>query len=136
MAILIVDDSEDICLLLKSMLEAAGHSDLIRAGSAAEALSILGVGTDPSSQKVDLILMDVDMPEMDGVEACRRIKEVASGHRVRDGGSCGGRWVVRSNNANEGRHAAVHTIRSDYRQTIFTLAGGAQSRVSHVRIFE
>ena len=79
MSILIVDDSEDIRLLLKSILNPAGYDDLLFAESAKAAYEALGVGKDAQpgdeTRDVDLILMDVAMPGIDGIEACGLIKE-------------------------------------------------------------
>jgi CheY-like chemotaxis protein len=74
MAILVVDDSPDQHLLLRSILTKAGHANLMAVESAHAAFTALGLdGTVPAEQ-IDLILMDVLMPELDGVSACRRIK--------------------------------------------------------------
>ncbi|MBI4401756.1 MAG: response regulator [Nitrospirae bacterium] len=75
MSILIVDDSLDDRLLLQSILGVTGYSDFLTAGSAREAFQHLGMD-DPAGRKVDveLILLDILMPDMDGVEACRQIK--------------------------------------------------------------
>lgn len=79
MAILIVDDSADDRLLLKSILTSAGYTDLILADSAASAFHHLGLdGHPPASPHIDLILMDIVMPDMNGIEACRQIKAVDS----------------------------------------------------------
>ena len=78
MSILIVDDSIDSQLLLKSILKASGFSDLLIAGSSVEAFRLLGM--EKSGREftgtVDLILMDLLMPGLDGIEACRLIKTV------------------------------------------------------------
>lgn len=75
MAILIVDDSPDHYALLRSILTKAGHNQILGAESAQAAFSMLNVDGIQSATDVDLILMDVLMPEIDGVQACRRIKQ-------------------------------------------------------------
>lgn len=68
--VLAVDDAAETLSLLTDILEGAGMTALIsRSGSAA--LSLI--------QRVtpDLILMDASMPQMDGFETCRRIKNEA-----------------------------------------------------------
>jgi PAS domain S-box-containing protein len=65
--ILIVDDSESSRLLLMGILSAEGY-DVRPADSGALALS--AVKADPP----ELILLDMRMPGMNGVEVCRRLK--------------------------------------------------------------
>lgn len=75
MSILIVDDSQDELLLLERILNNGGYKEIIIAMSAGEAFDILKLGDSSSADaSVDLILMDVLMPEIDGIEACSRIK--------------------------------------------------------------
>ncbi|MCH7712263.1 MAG: hybrid sensor histidine kinase/response regulator [Chloroflexi bacterium] len=75
MSILIVDDQDTVRDVLKTVLGGGGYTDIVTAESADEAFALLGLD-DPSAavSPVDLILMDVNMPEMDGVTACARLK--------------------------------------------------------------
>ncbi|MDF1615194.1 response regulator [Desulfurivibrio dismutans] len=69
--ILLVDDEESIHLLYREELEEEGfevHSAL----TGEEALERLGI------VKPDLIILDINMPGMNGIEALRRIKEINS----------------------------------------------------------
>lgn len=77
MTILIVDDSPDQQTLLRSILGKAGHTDILSADSAKAASSFLNLAGGKLTQPIDLILMDVLMPEQDGVETCRQIKNCA-----------------------------------------------------------
>lgn len=77
MSILIVDDSPDQQALLRSILGKAGYNDVLSADSARSASALLHLDGETPSQRIDLILMDVLMPEQDGVETCRQIKRSA-----------------------------------------------------------
>ncbi len=70
MNVLVVDDSAAQRRALSAMLTVAGYA-VERVGSAAEAFQALDA-SDPRS--IDLILMDLNMPEVSGIEACRRIR--------------------------------------------------------------
>ena len=66
-SILIVDDDEDIRELLKYNLERDNHT--VRAVE--NGLKCLDA---VASEKPDIILLDVMMPEMDGIEVCEQLK--------------------------------------------------------------
>ena len=70
MSILIVDDTPVNLVLLEDILKQEGYNDIHCVTSAAEAFTLLA----QSGAGVDLILMDLVMPGMDGIEACRQIK--------------------------------------------------------------
>ncbi len=65
--ILVVDDEDGVRLVARTILERAGH-DVIEASSGSEGLKVL------EKYKLDLIILDVMMPDMDGWEVCEKIK--------------------------------------------------------------
>jgi sigma-B regulation protein RsbU (phosphoserine phosphatase) len=76
MKIFVVDDNEDSRDLTEAVLMSAGYDDIAMASSAWEALKVLDVGrTTDEPPAVDLVLLDIIMPEMDGIEACARIRK-------------------------------------------------------------
>ncbi|VAV84497.1 hypothetical protein MNBD_DELTA01-1125 [hydrothermal vent metagenome] len=66
--VLIVDDEEGIRLLYKEELEEEGY-EVELASSGEEALKKL------DSSHLDMVLLDIKMPGMDGVEVLRKLKE-------------------------------------------------------------
>ena len=70
--ILTVDDSPSIRQMVRFTLSDAGYA-VIEAGNGQEAL-------DQLDKPVSLILTDLNMPVMDGIELTRRVREL-SGHR-------------------------------------------------------
>lgn len=66
-SILVVDD--DSMNLARTRIILSEKYDVILAESGAEALKLLGI------QEVDLVLLDIDMPEMNGMETFRNMKK-------------------------------------------------------------
>jgi len=74
--ILVVDDSEDNRLLLQTILSKVGYSVYL-AESAQDAYAFMGL-EGSVGPAVDLILLDIIMPDIDGIAACHRFKEHAA----------------------------------------------------------
>ncbi len=70
MKILVVDDEKNILKLYKAELEDEGYT-VVTANSGREALEIY------EQEKPDLITLDIMMPEMDGIQVLRQIKQKA-----------------------------------------------------------
>ncbi len=69
MRILVVEDDEAVAAALRDMLVARSYG-VDRAGTAAEALAALARATP------DLVLLDMGLPDLDGLQLCRRIRAV------------------------------------------------------------
>jgi two-component system, cell cycle response regulator DivK len=66
--IMVVEDYDDTRLLLKKGLEGLGYS-VLEASNGQEAVDIAG------REHPDLILMDLDLPILDGIAATQRIRQ-------------------------------------------------------------
>ena len=67
MRVLIVDDESLIRMDLRDIIESCGHEVVAEGTNGVEALALC------KKHKPDIILMDVKMPELDGIEAARPI---------------------------------------------------------------
>jgi len=67
--ILIIDDEKDFCYFIKANLELFPGYEVIIATSGEKGLRI------SSKEKPDLILLDVMMPKMDGLEVLGKLKQ-------------------------------------------------------------
>ncbi len=68
--IMVVDDNPDIITIVRTILEGKGFN-VLSATSGAECLEAL------KSQRPDLIVLDIMMPEMDGLEVLTRLKAMS-----------------------------------------------------------
>ena len=66
--VLIIDDEEIVCVSCRRILAPEGY-EVKSTRSAAEGLSIL------ANEPVDVVLTDLKMPDIDGIEVLRKIKE-------------------------------------------------------------
>ncbi|HOA71891.1 MAG TPA: response regulator [Phycisphaerae bacterium] len=69
MKILLVDDSRTIRNIQKNVLAQIGHTDILEAADGLEALNQI------AEHKPDLVLVDWNMPNMDGITLVRKIRE-------------------------------------------------------------
>lgn len=68
--ILVIDDEKDVVSLLKDFFEIQGYT-VYTAFDGMEALQKVEVNP-------DIILLDINMPQMDGIEVCKRIRDYVS----------------------------------------------------------
>lgn len=66
--ILLVEDDENITIMVSAMLESAGYQ-VIEAGTCSSAMILA------SSHKPDLIVLDLGLPDMDGSELLKKLRE-------------------------------------------------------------
>ena len=67
--ILIIDDNSDDLVIIERCLKEAGYTDIITAGDANGGIQ------KAKEEKPDLIITDTILPEMDGFEVCRNVRE-------------------------------------------------------------
>ncbi|MGN7401819.1 SpoIIE family protein phosphatase [Cytobacillus praedii] len=75
MGILIVDDNQSNLFVIENILKRAGYDNYLSLTSAKEMFAYFQQKS-PSPMKTDIILMDIMMPEMDGIEACKRLQQM------------------------------------------------------------
>jgi len=91
LSILVAEDNEINALLMRSLLARLGHQAVVTTDGNAAVESWLAA--DSAETPYDLILMDIQMPELNGIEATRRI-------RMREAGQSGRRTPIIALTAN------------------------------------
>ena len=75
-SVLVVDDAAFMRLTIRQMLEAHGHSVAAEAANGVEAVRKY------KEAKPDVVLLDITMPEMDGLAKLKYLKELDSNARI------------------------------------------------------
>jgi len=74
--IMLVDDAAFMRMMIKNALMQNGYSDFVEAQDGAEAVKKY------EEEKPDMVVMDITMPNMDGLQALKKIKESDASARV------------------------------------------------------
>ncbi len=75
--VIIADDAQFMRVMLKDILEDLGYDVVAEAADGRQAVQLC------QEHRPDLVMLDITMPELDGVAACRQIlAEVPSAHVV------------------------------------------------------
>lgn len=74
--ILLVDDAAFMRMMLKDILTKAGYDPIVEAENGLVAIEKF------KEESPDLIIMDITMPEMDGIEAVKQIRGLNSGANI------------------------------------------------------
>jgi CheY-like chemotaxis protein len=74
--ILVIDDEEQICSVTKIILEKTGKYEAIVTTESAAAIDLA------VQNKPDLVLLDINMPQMDGGEIAQRLRQLPATNQI------------------------------------------------------
>ncbi|MCI8565490.1 MAG: response regulator [Lachnospiraceae bacterium] len=74
--IMVVDDAAFMRMMIKNTLTKNGYTDIVEAQDGAEAVAKF------DEEKPDMVFMDITMPNMDGLQALKKIKEGHADARI------------------------------------------------------
>ena len=74
--IMLVDDAAFMRMTIKNTLTKAGYTDLLEAGDGQQAVETY------NQEHPDLVIMDITMPNMDGIQALQAIKTMDPAAKV------------------------------------------------------
>jgi len=69
--LLVIDDEENVCELISLYFEKAGY-DVVCSGDGNEGIDVL------RSQKPDMVILDLMLPGMDGLDVCKEIRKFSN----------------------------------------------------------
>src|SRR3569833_1482120 len=72
---LLVEDSPEVVLLCKHVLEKEG-CDVVHAGDGGRAVELV------RAEKPELAILDLGLPDLDGMEVCRRIRQFSDAYVI------------------------------------------------------
>nr|WP_319488399.1 response regulator [uncultured Caproiciproducens sp.] len=74
--IMLVDDAAFMRMMIKNTLQQNGYTEIVEAENGEKAISLY------TAEKPDLILMDITMPVMDGLEALKHLRDMDGNIKV------------------------------------------------------
>jgi diguanylate cyclase (GGDEF)-like protein len=81
--ILVIEDDLDAAEHVRALLEATWNAEVTLATRGVEAQALIAaMAKDPEARNFDLVVMDLGLPDIDGVELCRRVRQGSGFARV------------------------------------------------------